>query len=160
TTPDPCRFRNRLAVFRGLSPISAFGAIRWPGSSRLCRRLQEGQPMSDLLRTYLDAWPGVWAMDTARYAVAATVMATIVAVFWRWGLARRKLQERSATARDIRREILASLRSAIIFSLLGTLVFVGMRQGWITIYKDFAEVGPLYLVLSLAFMLIAHDTYF
>jgi len=116
--------------------------------------------MNDLLQTYFDAWPGVWAMDTGRYVVAATLMAAIVAAFWRSGLARRKLQARSATGGDVRREILASLRSALIFSLMATVVVVGVRQGWITVYKDFSVVGPLYLVLSLAFMLVAHDAYF
>src|SRR5262249_11730898 len=158
--PDSRRFRNRPADFRRLSPISAFGAILRCRSPRLPPRLKEGRPMNDLLRTYFDAWPGVWAMDTGRYVVAATLMAAIVAAFCRSGLARRKLQARSATGGDVRREILASLRSALIFSLMGTVVIVGARQGWITIYTDFATGGPLYLALSLAFMLVAHDAYF
>ena len=116
--------------------------------------------MSELLQTYVSAWPGIWLMDTGRYLVAAGLMAAILAAFWRAGLARRKLQPRRATSRDIRREILASLRSALVFSLLGTLVLVAARQGWVTIYTDFGEAGPLYFVLSLALMLVAHDAYF
>src|SRR5262249_18816368 len=145
------------ATFRRLPPSARSFRCR---SLRLLPRLKEGRPMNDLLRTYFDAWPGVWAMDTARYVVAATLMAAIVAAFWQSGLARRKLQNRSATGGDIRREILASLRSALIFSLMGTVVIVGVRQGWVTLYTDFAAAGPLYLVLSLAFMLVAHDAYF
>ena len=91
--------------------------------------------MSDLLQTYVSAWPGIWVIDTVRYLVAAALMAVILRLFWRAGLARRKLQARDAAARDVRREILASLRSALIFSLLGTVVFVAARQGWITIYR-------------------------
>ncbi|WP_395714893.1 hypothetical protein [Reyranella sp.] len=49
--------------------------------------------MSDLLRTYIQAWPGVWALDTARYAVVAIAMAAIVAGSggsgWRGGSCRR-----------------------------------------------------------------------
>jgi sterol desaturase/sphingolipid hydroxylase (fatty acid hydroxylase superfamily) len=116
--------------------------------------------MNDLLQTYVEAWPGIWLVDTARYLVAAALMAATVAVFWRSGLARRKLQVRTATGRDVRREIQASLRSALIFSLMGAALFVAMRQGWVTIYQDFTAAGPLYLVLSLAAMLLAHDTYF
>lgn len=116
--------------------------------------------MNELWHVYLSAWPTVWAMDTARYLVAATLMATILALFWRAGLARRKLQPRDPTRGQRRREVLASLRTAFIFSLLGALVAVGDHQGWITIYKDFRQAGPLYLVLSLAVMLVAHDTYF
>lgn len=116
--------------------------------------------MNELWHVYLSAWPTVWAMDTARYLVAATLMATILALFWRAGLARRKLQPRDPARGQRRREFLASMRTAFIFSLLGALVAVGDHQGWITIYKNFRQAGPLYLVLSLALMLVAHDTYF
>ncbi len=116
--------------------------------------------MNDLFQTYVSALPGMWMMDTARYLVAATVMATILVVFWRAGLAARKLQTRHATGRDIRREVVTSLRSALIFALLGTAVFVAARRGWFTIYEDFHAAGPLYLGLSLVAMLVAHDTYF
>jgi len=54
--------------------------------------------MNELLRTYVEAWPGVWMVDTARYLVGAGLMAGIVAVFWRAGLARRKLQVREPRA--------------------------------------------------------------
>ena len=116
--------------------------------------------MSELLQTYISAWPGIWLVDTGRYLLAAGLMAAILALFWRVGLARRKLQARRATSRDVRREILASLRSALVFSLLGTVVFVAARQGWVTLYQGFDRAGPLYFVLSLAVMLVAHDTYF
>jgi sterol desaturase/sphingolipid hydroxylase (fatty acid hydroxylase superfamily) len=116
--------------------------------------------MNELLHTYVHALPGVWVMDTGRYLIAASAMAAILALFWGAGLARRKLQAREASSRDRRREILASLRSALIFSLLGATLVVGDRLGWMTIYRGFDQKGALYLVLSLAGMLVAHDTYF
>ena len=33
--------------------------------------------MNESMQVYLSAWPTVWAMDTARYLVGATLMATI-----------------------------------------------------------------------------------
>ena len=116
--------------------------------------------MNDLLHIYISAWPGIWLVDTARYLAAAAIVAIILRLFWRVGLARRKLQAREATSHDVRREITASLRSALVFSLMGTLIVVAAEQGWVTIYRGFDQTGPLYLVVSLAFMLIAHDTYF
>ena len=116
--------------------------------------------MSDLLETYTAALPHLWMMDTARYLVAAALMTAILAVFWRAGLAARKLQARHATARDIRREILASLRSSLVFSLLAAAIFVAAQEGWLTVYRGFGRAGPLYFVLSLVFMLVAHDTWF
>jgi sterol desaturase/sphingolipid hydroxylase (fatty acid hydroxylase superfamily) len=116
--------------------------------------------MNELLRTYLEALPGAWLLDTGRYLVAASAMAAILALFWGAGLAERKLQARQATGHDIRREILASLCSALVFSLMGASLVVGNRMGWMTIYKGFHQAGPLYLVVSVALMLVAHDTYF
>lgn len=75
-------------------------------------------------------------------------------------LKRRKIQARDATGTDIRREIFSSLRSALIFSLLGFVLYVAAREGWVMIYKDFDQAGPAYLVLSLAAMFLAHDAYF
>jgi lathosterol oxidase len=116
--------------------------------------------MDDLLHTYISVWPSVWVMDTARYLIAAALLAIILRLFWRAGLARRKLQARDATTADVRREIAASLRSALVFSLLGTGLAVAARHGWVTIHRGFDEAGLVYLVLSFALMLVAHDTYF
>jgi lathosterol oxidase len=140
--------------------FSETGAISPARFDRVHRRPKEGQPMNDLFQTYVSAWPGIWIMDTARYLLAAALMAVILRILWRFGLARRKLQARDATTRDVRREILASLRTALIFSLSGAAIFVAARQGWITIYEGFDRAGPLYFAFSLAAMVIAHDVYF
>jgi sterol desaturase/sphingolipid hydroxylase (fatty acid hydroxylase superfamily) len=116
--------------------------------------------MNDPFHTFLSALPVLWLIDTGRYLVAATVMTAILAVFWRGGLAARKLQARHATVRDVRREVLLSLRTTLIFALLTASVLVAAREGWLTIYWSFRKAGPLYLVLSLAVMLVAHDTWF
>jgi sterol desaturase/sphingolipid hydroxylase (fatty acid hydroxylase superfamily) len=115
--------------------------------------------MNELFHSYLEALPGAWLLDTGRYAVAASTMAAMLAI-WAARLAPRKLQSRNASGRDIRREILASLRSAMIFSLLGALVVVCSRRGWMTVYAGNDRAGPVYLVLSLAAMLVVHDAYF
>src|SRR5688572_741539 len=99
--------------------------------------------MSDLLETYLSALPALWLADTARYLVAAALMSVLLAAFWRAGLAARKLQARHASARDISREVLASLRSSLVFSLVAAAIFVAAQQGWLTIYWGFGRAGPL-----------------
>ncbi|MCW5705539.1 MAG: sterol desaturase family protein, partial [Bradyrhizobium sp.] len=84
----------------------------------------------------------------------------ILRLFWRSGLAKRKLQAREATQSDVRREIAASLRSALVFSTLGAGLVVLAQQGCATIYRGFEQAGPVYLIVSLALMLVAHDAYF
>jgi sterol desaturase/sphingolipid hydroxylase (fatty acid hydroxylase superfamily) len=115
--------------------------------------------MNELLHSYLEALPGAWLLDTGRYVVAASTMAAILTL-GAASLAPRKLQSRRASRHDIRREILTSLRSALVFALLGAVVVVGSRQGWMTIYLGFDHAGPLYFALSLMAMLVAHDAYF
>jgi len=116
--------------------------------------------MDDLLHTCLSIWPHAWILDTPRYLIAASLLAIVLRLFWKFGLSRRKLQVRDATTADVRREVAASLRSALVFSLLGTGLAVAAQQGWVTIYRGFDEAGAVYLVLSLALMLVAHDAYF
>jgi len=115
--------------------------------------------MGDFFNPYFALLPGVWALDTGRYLLAAAAMVLILTVFRR-NLVARKLQARSATRRDIRREVLTSLRTALIFALMGAAVIMAAQRGCITIYDGFDRAGPLYFALSLPVMLIAHDTYF
>ncbi len=104
--------------------------------------------------------PILWLIDSARYVVAASLMTAVLAVFWRAGLAERKLQARRATAGDIGREVVLSLRTTLVFALVTVAVLIAARHGWVMIYWNFDKAGPLYLVLSLAVMLVAHDTWF
>lgn len=118
------------------------------------------RPMRDPIDVVVSALPALWMMDTGRYLVAATLMTLVLAVFWRAGLAERKLQARHATAGDIRREILLSLRTCLVFTMISAAVVFAALQGWLTIYWSFKKAGPVYLVLSLALMLVAHDAWF
>jgi len=111
----------------------------------------------------ISALLGVWsinlAMDLGRYVVAAGLTALILKLFWS-GLKRRKIQTRSATPADMRREILTSLRTGVIFSLVGVGVFLGARIGIFTVYDSFKFAGMGYLSVSTLAMIVAHDTYF
>lgn len=116
--------------------------------------------LQPLLDAFLNAWPKILAFDLGRYVIASTLMALVLAVFWRAGLARRKIQSRQASWADIRREIATSVRTAIIFSLNGFVIHLAVTAGIMTVYVDFSEQGLAYWLASLAFMLVAHDTWF
>jgi len=76
------------------------------------------------------------------------------------GLGRRKIQARSASRDDVRREILTSLRTGIIFSLTGVVIVLGAINGVFAVYSDFETAGIGYLAISLAAIIVAHDAYF
>jgi Delta7-sterol 5-desaturase len=105
-------------------------------------------------------WPTIWLFDTGRYLIAAGLMASLLWLFGGAALAARKIQACCALPRDIRREVVTSLRTATIFSLIGVGLYWAASRGWITLYPDFERRGVGYLVATLALMILAHDAYF
>lgn len=100
------------------------------------------------------------AVDIVRYLVAALGMTLILRLFWRAGLARRKIQTREAKPDDVRREISTSLRTSLVFALNGTLVYFCATNGIFTVYGSVGSSGIPYLLISTVAMILAHDTYF
>jgi sterol desaturase/sphingolipid hydroxylase (fatty acid hydroxylase superfamily) len=117
--------------------------------------------------TTLDLWhefnavlPAVLSLELGRYVVAAGLVSVLIGAFWRAGLKARKIQARTATSKDYCREVLASLRTVLIFTATGFSMYLAVWTGWLTIYHDFEIRGSVYFALSLAAMIIAHDAYF
>jgi len=59
----------------------------------------------------------VFAFDFGRYLIAASVTFAVVWLLRRSAVKARKIQAREATATDIRREILQSLQSALVYTI-------------------------------------------
>ncbi|HEY6578533.1 MAG TPA: hypothetical protein VIY09_04370, partial [Rhizomicrobium sp.] len=76
-------------------------------------------------------------LDVGRYVVAAAGLALILKLFWNFGLKGRKIQARSASNADVRREVMTSLRTGVIFSLNGAAIVYGAMHGVFTIYTNF-----------------------
>ncbi|MFN3232604.1 MAG: sterol desaturase family protein [Alphaproteobacteria bacterium] len=104
-------------------------------------------------------WQMIFIHDTARYLVAASVMAAILAIFSHQ-LAARKLQARLPRPGQISREIRYSLLTGFIFSINGLLTAVATELGWTQVYGDIADYGVGYLIVSLLLMIVLHDAYF
>ncbi|MGA8903153.1 sterol desaturase family protein [Bradyrhizobium sp.] len=118
------------------------------------------QPLSDALASFWQIWSPMLILDVGRYLVAACGLALILKLFWNAGLSRRKIQARWASRSDVRREIVTSLRTGVIFSLNGAAIVYGAMNGIFTIYTDFDKAGVGYLVLSVVAIIVAHDAYF
>lgn len=100
------------------------------------------------------------SIETGRYLITAGLMSLIMWAFWRAHFAARKIQPREAAPEDVRREVLASLRTAIIFSCVGLCMHLAHKAGWLTVYEDFSVKGQLYFAVTLAAMILAQDAYF
>ena len=118
------------------------------------------QTFLDLLASFWQIWSPMLVLDVGRYLVAACGLALILKLFWNIGLGRRKIQARFPSNADVRREILTSLRTGVIFSLNGVAIVFGAITGFFTIYKDFDSAGIGYLAISVVAIIVAHDAYF
>ena len=77
----------------------------------------------------------------------------------RW-LAARQIQPRAPASAAIRRDILYSLSSAIVFALVGLLTREMFVHGWTKLYLDIDRHGRTYFWFSLIAMIGLHDTWF
>ena len=68
---DAGRFRNRQSLSSRSRLIFESAAMSRPTSRQAPLATKEGKPMIELLQKHASALPGIWAMDTARYLVAA-----------------------------------------------------------------------------------------
>ncbi|OJY48019.1 MAG: hypothetical protein BGP17_02405 [Sphingomonas sp. 67-41] len=99
-------------------------------------------------------------LEGGRYIVTAGLVSLVTWTFWRSWFRHRKIQSRFATASDYRREVLASVRTVLIFALTGFGMYLAARAGWLTVYSGFSVQGPAYLAATLVLMIVAHDAYF
>jgi sterol desaturase/sphingolipid hydroxylase (fatty acid hydroxylase superfamily) len=65
-----------------------------------------------------------------------------------------------AAAADVRREVLCSLRTVLIFGLVGAAVLFAAQRGHTRIYFDLHAHGLPWFVLSIALTIVLHDAWF
>jgi lathosterol oxidase len=118
------------------------------------------QTLPDLFASFWQIWSPMLVLDVGRYLVAACGLALILKLFWNVGLGRRKIQARFPSNADVRREILTSLRTGVIFSLNGAAILYCAMNGLVTIYTDFDKAGIGYLAISVIAIIVVHDAYF
>ena len=111
---------------------------------------------SGLLSLYADTLQG----DFLRYALVATGVYLVVNTALQARLAGRKIRPDTPGWRQIRDEILASLRPVMIFAAIGALIRLGAEAGIIPIYWRWDAYGYWWLPASFALIVIAHDAWF
>lgn len=101
-----------------------------------------------------------WGNNLVRYFLIAGLTYLI---FWKWCFPlfkHRFLYTRQPNGKDIRREILFSILSTLIF-LVPTIILVSTKElGWSKVYLSVDEKGTGWYALSFLFVFILHDTYF
>jgi lathosterol oxidase len=101
---------------------------------------------------------GMFVFDLARYVMGAGLIAGLVWLLRRTRFASRKIQKRDASHADIRREVMASVRTVLVYTLVSVLTLWAMRHGYLSGLD--ASFGVATDLAVLAALIIAHDAYF
>lgn len=98
--------------------------------------------------------------DFFRYLIGAGGVYLIVNVGLSNRLSGRKIRRHSPGWRQTRRELLASLRTVLIFALNGILLTLAATEGYLDVYDEIAAFGWVWLGLSIGLIIVLHDAYF
>ncbi|BCH35661.1 sterol desaturase [Mesorhizobium sp. L-8-10] len=116
--------------------------------------------LSSLISHASDVYPDILQGDLIRYVAGAGGTFLIVNTLLAGWLARRRIRDIRPDWRQMAREILASLRTVVIFSLVGLAIALAERLGWLAIYDDPLERGLPYFLANLMVLILAHDAWF
>jgi len=72
----------------------------------------------------------------------------------------RRLQPQGFTREQVRREIVYSIMTSLIFAGVAGLIFLASKAGWTRIYTDVDAYGAVWFWASIPVMLLIHDFYF
>ena len=113
--------------------------------------------MIDVLLAFLASL----AFDLGRYGVVSVAGFFI---FWRWlgpSLRARWLRPSPPDRASMRREILASIRTAAIFGVVGCIELTGTKAGIFRVYEDVSLHGGLaYALVTPLILIVLQDAYF
>ena len=102
----------------------------------------------------------ILTVDLLRYALVAGVVWLLVEVLFARRLAGRRILQATRRPGQVRREIVYSLSTVLIFASNGLLVWLLAANGTVEIYPDVASRGWVWWGLSVVLIIVAHDAYF
>ena len=117
-------------------------------------------PLYDKLRIALTAIPAIALTPGFWYVLLAGL--AWIGLHWLFSrlLARRRINPQIPARSQISREVLCSLRSLVIFGLMGGFVAFSVVSGWTWMYFRVERYGWPWLLVSIGVMILIHDTYF
>jgi sterol desaturase/sphingolipid hydroxylase (fatty acid hydroxylase superfamily) len=118
------------------------------------------QEQATLLDFAARVYPAVLQHDLLRYIVGAGGTFLVVNVLLARYLAARRVRSERPGRGQMIREILASLRTVLIFSVVGFCIALAAQLGLLNVYKDPAQLGWAYFAFNVAVLIVAHDAWF
>ncbi len=108
------------------------------------------------IRAFLYIFPH----DLGRYLVGAGGVFLIVNTLLAGRLKDRKIRPRAPDGRQMRRELAFSLRTVVIFTLVGVFSVLGAELGFFPTYFHIEERGWAYFAFNLTALIVLHDAWF
>lgn len=118
--------------------------------------IEAADPVTAAIGIFLHILPN----DLARYVLGAGGVFLLVNVLFAGRLAGRKIRPSSPKAEQMKREVVISLRTTLIFTLSGVATVLAAKAGWLATYYVIAERGWAYFAFTLAVLIVAHDAWF
>lgn len=116
--------------------------------------------LRERLLVSMEAAAGVAVTDALGYFAYAGAVWFWFYIIFRLSQQSHRISSREPSPAQIRREVINSIGSVIIFGLVaGTLVFAAL-SGWTRIYWSIEEHGWPWFWASIGIMVVVHDTYF
>jgi len=116
--------------------------------------------MEEFLTVFADRLVGTFIFDFTRYLIGAGGVFLIVWVWFKKPLQGRKIRKKTPKSRQMLREFFHSMKTVVVYAVVGMLTYYGLEAGLMEIYFDVGEFGWIYFGFSLFVMILAHDTYF
>ncbi len=120
----------------------------------------EPDKLSALYKEALHVIPHILAHDIGRYVIGAGGVFLIVNGALSHLLAGRRIRAERPGGAQIKREIFASLRTAVIFAMVGMGIWITETLGFAKFYKDPSALGWAWFWISLVIVILAHDAWF
>ena len=111
-----------------------------------------------LAESAFEVFPNVVMFDGGRYAVASVLFAILGWVVMRTPWRIFKIQARTATGADYRRELLASLRSVLVYAVMFTPVLWAISHGYGP--QRMHGASAVVIAFVVVVLLLGHDTWF
>jgi len=115
-------------------------------------------PIKDLSHTE------IWIIGTTlfilRYLFIAGLFFYVLYVWKKTKFSNLKIQKEFPKSSQIKREVLYSLLTFVIYGSGIWLVFYWIENGQTKLYSEIDEYGIIYFFASVIFMVLLHDTYF
>lgn len=106
------------------------------------------------------AFPAILTHDFLRYVIGAGGVFLLVNMIGARALAGRRIRSRDIPKRQIVRELLASMRTVVVFACFGFCIWLGSELSVLRFYEDPAEYGWAWFAVSVIALIVLHDAWF